>query len=39
MFRFMKKQAKVSDKLNDAERKAIEEMIDAELAELDKLDE
>jgi hypothetical protein len=39
MFRFMKKQAKVSDKLNDAERKAIEDIIDEELAELDKLDE
>ena len=28
MFRFLKKQAKTSKKLNDAERKAIEEMID-----------
>jgi hypothetical protein len=39
MFRFLKKQAKTSKKLNDAERKAIEEMIDEELAELDKLDD
>jgi hypothetical protein len=39
MFRFMKKQAKVSEKLNDAERKAIEDIIDEELAELDKNDE
>ena len=35
MFRYLKKQAKVSDKLNDAERKSIEEMIDQELAKLE----
>lgn len=38
MFRFLKKQAKVSDKLNDAERKTIEELIDEELEKLDAED-
>ena len=36
MFRYLKKQAKVSDKLNDAERKTIEEMIDQELERLEE---
>lgn len=35
MFRYLKKQAKTSEKLNDAERKKIEEIIDAELEKLD----
>ena len=38
MFRFLKKQAKTSDKLNDAEREKIEEIIDQELEKLDALD-
>lgn len=38
MFRFLKKQAKTSKKLNDADRKKIEDIIDEELKELDKLD-
>ena len=38
MFRYLKKQAKTSDKLNDMERKTIEEMIDEELAKLDAED-
>jgi hypothetical protein len=36
MFRYLKKQAKTSDKLNDSERKTIEDMIDAELEKLDE---
>jgi hypothetical protein len=39
MYRFMKRQAKLDIKLNDAERKAIEEIIDEELAEIEKLGE
>ena len=39
MFRFLKKQAKTSDKLNDFERKTIEDMIDEELKKLDAMDE
>jgi hypothetical protein len=39
MFRFLKKQAKTSDKLNDLERKTIEDMIDEELKKLDAMDE
>ncbi len=39
MFRFIKKQAKTSDKLNDLERKTIEDMIDEELKKLDAMDE
>ena len=39
MFRFLKKQAKTSDKLNDLERKTIEDMIDEELEKLDAMDE
>ena len=35
MFRYLKKQAKTSDKINDAERKKIEDIIDAELDKLD----
>ena len=35
MFRFLKKQAKVDKKLNDAERKLIEEMLDEKIAELE----
>ena len=35
MFRYLKKQAKTSEKLNDAERKQIEEIIDEELEKLD----
>lgn len=35
MFRYLKKQAKTSEKLNDAERKEIEEIIDEELEKLD----
>lgn len=38
MFRFLKKQAKTSAKLNDAERQKIEEIIDQELEKLDALD-
>lgn len=38
MFRFLKKQAKTSDKLNNFEKQAIEDLIDKELEELDKLD-
>lgn len=37
MLRFMKKQAKVDKKLNDAERKAIEDIIDAELKRIEAL--
>lgn len=36
MFRYLKKQAKTSEKLNDAERKKIEEIIDTELKKLDE---
>jgi len=35
MFRYLKKQAKTSQKLNDAERKKIEDMIDEELEKLE----
>ncbi len=35
MFRFLKKQAKVDKKLNDAERKLIDEMLDEKIAELE----
>ena len=35
MFKYLKKQAKVSEKLNDSERKKIEEIIDEELAKLE----
>ncbi len=38
MFRFLKKQARVSKKINDAERKEIEKMIDEELEKLDALE-
>lgn len=38
MFRFLKKQAKTSDKLNNFERQAIEDLIDKELQQLDSLD-
>jgi hypothetical protein len=37
MYRFMKKQAKLDKKLNDAERKAIEEIIDEELKKVEAL--
>lgn len=39
MFRYLKKQAKTYDKINDAERKKIEEIIDEELKKLDAMDE
>ena len=39
MFRFLKKQAKLDAKLNEAERKAIEDMIDEELKEIEALGE
>ncbi len=35
MYRFMKRQAKLDKKLNDAERKAIEEIIDEELQRIE----
>jgi hypothetical protein len=38
MFRFLKKQAKTSKKINAAERKEIEKIIDAELEKLDAYD-
>jgi hypothetical protein len=34
MYRFMKRQAKLDKKLNEAEQKAIEEIIDKELEKL-----
>jgi hypothetical protein len=37
MYRFMKKQIKLNSKLNDAERKTIEEMIDEELKKAEAL--
>ncbi len=39
MYRFMKRQAKLDKKLNDAERKAIEEIIDEELKRVEALGE
>ncbi|MFN8699256.1 MAG: hypothetical protein ACK500_08715 [Flavobacteriales bacterium] len=39
MYRFMKRQAKLDAKLNEAERKAIEEIIDEELAKIEALGE
>jgi hypothetical protein len=39
MYRFLKRQAKLNAKLNEAERKAIEEMIDAELKQVEELGE
>lgn len=39
MYRFMKRQAKLDAKLNEAERKAIEEIIDKELKEVEALGE
>jgi hypothetical protein len=39
MYRFMKRQAKLDKKLNDAERKAIEDIIDEELKEVEALGE
>ncbi|MEO1050231.1 MAG: hypothetical protein AAFX87_06385 [Bacteroidota bacterium] len=36
MFRFMKKQAKTSDKINERSRKVIEEIIDEELKKLEE---
>lgn len=39
MYRFMKRQAKLDAKLNDAERKAIEDIIDEELKEIEALGE
>jgi hypothetical protein len=38
MFRFLKKQAKTSSKLNNFERKEIEDLIDKEIKQLDALD-
>ena len=37
MYRFMKKQAKLDAKLNDAERKAIEDILDEELKKVEAL--
>ena len=39
MYRFLKRQAKLNAKLNDSERKAIEEMIDEELRKVEELGE
>lgn len=39
MYRFMKRQAKLDAKLNEAERKAIEEIIDEELKQVEALGE
>lgn len=39
MYRFLKRQAKLNAKLNDAERKAIEDMIDEELKKVEELGE
>lgn len=39
MYRFMKRQAKLDIKLNEAERKAIEDIIDDELKEIEALGE
>lgn len=39
MYRFMKRQAKLDAKLNESERKAIEEIIDQELKEIEALGE
>jgi hypothetical protein len=39
MYRFLKRQAKLNAKLNEAERKAIEEMIDEELKKVEELGE
>jgi len=39
MYRFMKRQAKLDKKLNEAERKAIEDIIDEELKEIEALGE
>jgi hypothetical protein len=39
MYRFLKRQAKLNAKLNESERKAIEEMIDAELKQVEELGE
>lgn len=39
MYRFMKRQAKLDAKLNESERKAIEEIIDQELKEVEALGE
>ena len=39
MYRFMKRQAKLDAKLNEAERKAIEEIIDEELKKIEELGE
>ncbi len=39
MYRFMKRQAKLDIKLNEAERKAIEDIIDEELKEIEALGE
>jgi len=39
MYRFMKRQAKLDAKLNEAERKAIEEMIEEELKKVEALGE
>jgi hypothetical protein len=35
MFRFMKKQAKLDEKMNDATRKAVEEILDEEIKRLE----
>jgi hypothetical protein len=37
MYRFMKKQIRLNSKLNDAERKTIEEMVDQELKKAEAL--
>lgn len=37
MFRFMKKQAKLDDKINEETRKAIEEILDEEIKKLEAL--
>lgn len=37
MFRFMKKQAKIDERMNESTRKAIEEMLDEEIARLEAL--
>jgi uncharacterized protein YllA (UPF0747 family) len=39
MFRFMKKQARIDARLNDAERKAIEDIIEEELKKVEALGE
>ena len=38
MFRFMKKQAKVNDKINEKQREAIEKILDEQIAAADAAD-